>query len=41
LMVLSDNSLAFTGRKLGSVVLFEKNLIRLGIKPIGGVRSFV
>jgi hypothetical protein len=34
LMVLSDNSLAFTGRKLGSVVLFEKNLIRLGIKPI-------
>src|SRR5829696_1183767 len=33
-MVLSDNSLAFTGRKLGSVVLFEKNLISLGIKPI-------
>src|SRR5215218_6876032 len=34
LMLLSDNSLAFTGRKLGSVVLFEKNLISLGIKPI-------
>jgi transposase InsO family protein len=34
LMVLSDNSLAFTGRKLGNVVLFEKNLITLGIKPI-------
>ena len=34
LMVLSDNSLAFTGRKLGSVVLFEKNLVRLRIKPI-------
>ena len=33
-MVLSDNSLAFTGRKLGSVVLIEKNLISLGIKPI-------
>lgn len=34
LMVLSDNSLAFTGRKLGNVVQFEKNLITLGIKPI-------
>jgi transposase-like protein len=33
-MVLSDNSLAFTGRRVNRVVLVEKNLIALGIKPI-------
>lgn len=34
LMLLSDNSLAFTGRRLRSEVLFEKNLTRLGIKAL-------
>ena len=37
LMVLSDNSLAFTSRLHAyqhGLVLFEKNLIRLGIQPI-------
>jgi Integrase core domain len=34
LMLLSDNSLAFTGRRIGQVVLVETNLIALGIKPI-------
>jgi hypothetical protein len=33
-MLLSDNSLAFTGRRIGQVVLVEVNLIALGIKPI-------
>ena len=33
-MVLADNGLAFTGRRLGTRVLFEKNLARLGIKLI-------
>jgi transposase InsO family protein len=33
-MVLADNGLAFTGRRVGSRVLFEKNLARLGIKLI-------
>ena len=33
-MLLSDNSLAFTGRRINTVVLAERNLIRLGIKPI-------
>src|SRR3712207_2676815 len=33
-MLLSDNSLAFTGRRIGQVVLVETNLIALGIKPI-------
>lgn len=34
LMLLCDNSLAFTGRLHRQVVLFEKNLARLGIKMI-------
>lgn len=33
-MLLSDNSLAFTGRRIGQIVLVERNLIALGIKPI-------
>src|SRR4051794_1963862 len=33
-MVLSDNGLAFTGRRVNSQVLFEKNLARLGVKLI-------
>jgi transposase InsO family protein len=33
-MVLTDNGLAFTGRRLGTRVLFENNLARLGIKLI-------
>jgi transposase InsO family protein len=33
-MVLSDNGLAFTGRRVHSRVLFEKNLARLGVKLI-------
>jgi transposase InsO family protein len=33
-MVLSDNGLAFTGRRVNSRVLFEKNLARLGVKLI-------
>jgi transposase InsO family protein len=33
-MLLSDNSLAFSGRRIGQVVLVETNLITLGIKPI-------
>lgn len=34
LIVLSDNGLAFTGRRLGHKVLFEKNLERIGVKLI-------
>lgn len=34
LLVLSDNSLAFNGQRHGIVVQVEKNLRRLGIKPI-------
>lgn len=33
-MVLSDNGLAFTGRRVNTQVLFEKNLARLGVKLI-------
>jgi transposase InsO family protein len=33
-MVLTDNGLAFTGRRVNSRVLFEKNLARLGVKLI-------
>jgi transposase InsO family protein len=33
-MVLSDNGLAFTGRRVHTQVLFEKNLARLGVKLI-------
>lgn len=33
-MLLSDNSWAFTGHRIGQVVLVEANLIALGIKPI-------
>jgi transposase InsO family protein len=33
-MLLSDNGLAFSGKRIGSVVLVEKNLLALGIKPI-------
>jgi transposase InsO family protein len=33
-LLLSDNSLAFSGKLHNTVVLVEKNLIRLGIKPI-------
>jgi hypothetical protein len=33
-LLLSDNSLAFTGHHRHLVVLFEQNLIRLGIKPV-------
>jgi transposase InsO family protein len=33
-MVLCDNGLAFTGRRVGTWVLFEKNLAHLGIKMI-------
>jgi transposase InsO family protein len=33
-MVLSDNGLAFTGRRVNSRVLFEKNLAHLGVKLI-------
>jgi len=33
-MVLADNGLAFTGRRLGTRVLFENNLASLGIKLI-------
>jgi transposase InsO family protein len=33
-MVLTDNGLAFTGRRVHSRVLFEKNLARLGVKLI-------
>jgi transposase InsO family protein len=33
-MVLSDNGLAFTGRRVNSQVLFEKNLAHLGVKLI-------
>ena len=33
-MLLSDNSLAFTGKRHNVVVLLEKNLARLGIKTI-------
>jgi transposase InsO family protein len=33
-MVLADNGLAFTGRRVNTRVLFEKNLARLGVKLI-------
>ena len=33
-LVLSDNSLAFSGKAHNSIVLVEKNLMALGIKPI-------
>src|SRR5215207_2739252 len=33
-LLLSDNSLAFTGKAHDRIVLVEKNLIALGIKPI-------
>ena len=33
-LLLSDNSLAFSGRICNTIVLVEKNLIALGIKPI-------
>lgn len=33
-LLLSDNSLAFTGRAHSRIVLVEKNLMALGIKPI-------
>ena len=33
-LLLSDNSLAFTGKAQNKIVLVEKNLIALGIKPI-------
>lgn len=33
-MLLSDNSWAFTGHRIGQVVLVEANLIALGIKPL-------
>lgn len=33
-LLLSDNSLAFTGKAYNKIVLVEKNLIALGIKPI-------
>lgn len=33
-MVLSDNGLAFSGARKGSLVRFEKNLRALGIRPI-------
>jgi transposase InsO family protein len=33
-MVLSDNGLAFTGRRVGQQVLFERNLAALGVKTI-------
>jgi len=33
-MVLTDNGLAFTGRRVNTRVLFEKNLARLGVKLI-------
>lgn len=33
-MALSDNGLAFTGRYVGTRVLFEKNLARIGVKLI-------
>ena len=33
-LLLSDNSLAFSGKLHNTIVLVEKNLIRLGIKPI-------
>lgn len=33
-MVLSDNSLAFNGQRRGKVVVVEKNLRALGIRPI-------
>jgi transposase InsO family protein len=33
-MLLSDNGLAFTGKRMGFTVLFETNLRLLGVKPI-------
>jgi transposase-like protein len=33
-LLLSDNSLAFSGKAHGRIVLVEKNLLALGIKPI-------
>lgn len=33
-MLLSDNGLAFSGKRMGFTVLFENNLRALGIKPI-------
>ena len=33
-MLLSDNGLAFNGKRMGVVVLVERNLIALGIRPI-------
>jgi transposase InsO family protein len=33
-LLLSDNSLAFTGKAHNTIVLVEKNLMALGIKPI-------
>ncbi len=33
-MLLSDNGLAFTGNRLGTEVLFERNLTALGVKTI-------
>jgi transposase InsO family protein len=33
-LLLADNSLAFTGRRVNKIVLVEANLVRLGIKPI-------
>jgi transposase len=33
-LLLSDNSLAFTGRAHDKIVLVERNLIALGVKPI-------
>ena len=32
--MLSDNGWAFSGKLAGSVVLAEKNLLALGVKPI-------
>jgi transposase InsO family protein len=33
-MLLSDNGLAFTGKRMGFTVMFEENLRLLGVKPI-------
>jgi transposase InsO family protein len=33
-MLLSDNGLAFSGKRMGFTVLFENNLRALGIKPV-------
>lgn len=34
LMVLSDNGLAFTGRRIGTTVLFERNLAMIGVRTV-------